>query len=326
MKGYWLIAFALSSCASRPVAAPRAVAPAVDAGAPQPARATTPDADVVDASPPIVELATPELRELDQRIREHDLAGFELARRLGAEAVPLLLERRRDRERNIRHAATVFLTHVEGPGVTEGLMESTTDEDRSIATSAAHALIGRAKPDHLPDLLVLMRTARHASARGNLAKAVATIGGEKELREIGLQREREREPDTLIDFDVALARMADPAARERFVVRLTAAQEEPDRFDQAMAFVDLDYLGAKWVLPTLLLLLDDTAELRTLAPSGRYADSDVIRIRVCDYAVPAIERITGHDFKFKKRPYRPYSAAQIAQAKRFLRRYLTSPP
>lgn len=122
-----------------------------------------------------------QLQELIELLRDEENAGLrsavaELLVRVGADAVPLLLQQLHDPDHDLRKQSVDILGLIGGKAVLPGLLEALSDEDSNVAASAAEALGTVGYVSSAAVLLTHLEKNKDLFFRFNALAALAKIG------------------------------------------------------------------------------------------------------------------------------------------------------
>ncbi len=223
------------------------------------------------------------MSQISEAVLAQDLTAAALAKKQGAAAIPELVQLLQHEENGVRTVAVIALGEIDHPEAIIALMGAAEEEEDGMVAGTAVAKLerhaGRIGAARLIELLGRMK---NSAAQGQLVLVIGQLASGKDTSILQGFCTGRIDSDTVPACLAALARLGDEQARKDFANYLTTARN-------LRAFTLTEYIGQRWLLPFLGVLLRDQSPVQSLGdpPPGFPA-----MLRVCDKAVVLIARIS----------------------------------
>lgn len=246
------------------------------------------------------------MSQISEAVLAQDLTAAAIAKKQGAAAIPELVQLLKHEDNGVRTVAVIALGEIDHPEAIIALMGAAEEEDGMVAGTAVAKLerhAGRIGTGRLIELLTRMK---NSAAQGQLVLVIGRLAGGVDTDQLQGFCTGRTDADTVPACLASLARLGDKQAREDFTTYLTTARD-------LRAFTLAEYIGQRWLLPFLGVLLRDQSPVQSLGdpPPGFPA-----MLRVCDKAVVLIARISGEKMSFATDMHMNYDIDQLSEAAR----------
>ncbi len=227
-----------------------------------------------------------------QLIRDTDYSAILKAREVRITAVADLQILARDEDAEVRELALRCLIESSNPEIPLILAEALFDEDVQVQAVALKGLHRRPDPSVRPALMQVLYRSEDPYVKQQVALIIGRMGAAAHPDELSMHCQTERDPQVREGCMVAMARLGEPAAREAFIERLQASAHR-----ERARFLDYcSYIGAPWVLPPLIPLLDDETPMVRIGVDA--LPRAVHYLRACDLVVELVVALSGQPFSF----------------------------
>ena len=234
------------------------------------------------------------------------------ARAAGPSALPELLALARNADGEVREIALYGLDEVADRRASPAFVAALLDPEPMVRGVAMRALLKRPDPAVYAELLDAYDQSPEPVVRHNVALILGRLGAPPvDLDELGKRHEAEADPFAQEGLVVALAKLGDEGARDRFVELLHASRGR----DRGRFLEHGSYLAERWLLPALAPLLDDLTPLLRIGVDGLPGPE---YLRACDMALNLAARISAWGFSFPIDGATNYSAGALAEVRHFL--------
>jgi len=250
--------------------------------------------------------------DLLERVRQKDFTATLRARELGPEAASGLTPLVRDPDPVVRQLALLCVLETGAPSALNAAFGALADDDPQVRSVALRGLGELATRSHATRVVEALRDHAEPETRRELAVIVGALGERQALEPLRAACARHSDPETQRGCLVARAWLGEAAAQEEFggLLQASSGRERIDLLDHA------DRIRARWLLPYLGVLLEDTGPARWIGVDGLPGPET---LRVCDVAVNLIAAITQHRFGFAVGPKINYLPSNLAEVARYLR-------
>ena len=252
------------------------------------------------------------MSEITRLALEKDRRAILEARAQGAAAFPELQILARNEDDEIREIALYGLDEIGDRRASPIFVEALLDRGPMVRGVAMRALLKRPDPAVYDLLLDAYDKSPEPVVRHTIALIIGLIGAPT-AKPADLLRRFEAESDPFAEEGciVALAKLGDERAQERFTELLAASRGR----DRGRFLEHADYLHAPWVIHALRPVLDDLTPLLRIGIDGVPGPE---YLRACDLAVNLVAAISGWHFSFPVDRNINYSAADLAEVQRFV--------
>ncbi|MEO7331731.1 MAG: HEAT repeat domain-containing protein [Minicystis sp.] len=252
------------------------------------------------------------MSEISDLALQHEKIAIVKARAAGPAALPELFSLARHTDGEVREIALYGLDEIGDRRASPTFVEALLDPEPMVRGVAMRALHKRPDPAVYPQLLDTYDQSPEPVVRHNVALILGRLGAPPvDLDELGKRYQAEADPFAQEGLVVALAKLGDESARDRFVELLHASRGR----DRLRFLEHGDYLADRWLLRPLLPLLDDPTPLRWVGADGRPGPE---QLRACDMVVNLVARISGWGFSFTIGGRINYTPGDLAEVRHFL--------
>ena len=264
------------------------------------------------SSPAEARAAGAAVTELVEKVRAKDFTATLRARELGPGAAAGVTPLLSDLDPTVRQLALLCLLEMPAPDALDIAFGAVSDDDPQVRAVALRGVGQLATRNHATRVVEALRNHPEPVARKELALIVGGMGGRESLGPLRAACDAHSDPETQRGCLVARAWLEDAEAQQEFG-RQVVASRGGERIE-LLGYADR--IRARWLLPSLGALLDDTGPARWIGADGRPGPET---LRVCDVAVNLIAAISGHRFGFVVGPRVNYAPSEIAEVSRFVR-------
>lgn len=246
------------------------------------------------------------MSQISEAVLAQDLTAAAMAKKQGAAAIPELVQLLKHEENGVRTVAVIALGEIDHPEAIIALMGATEEEDGMVAGTAVAKLERHATRIGAGRLIELLARMKNSAAQGQLVLVIGQLASGTDISLLQGFCTGRTDTDTVPACLAALARLGDDQARKDFANYLTTARD-------LHAFTLTEYIGQRWLLPFLGVLLRDQSPVQSLGdpPPGFPA-----MLRVCDKAVVLIARISDEKMSFATDMHMNYDIDQLSEAAR----------
>jgi HEAT repeat protein len=234
------------------------------------------------------------------------------ARKQGKAALSELFTLAQHEDGEVREIALYGLDEIADRKASPTFAKALLDPEPMVRGVAMRALHKRPDPDVMAELWDAYDQSPEPVIRHNVALILGRLGSPPvDLDELGKRYESEADDLAKEGLIVALAKLGDEGARQRFVDLLHASRYR----DRGRFLEHCDYLNDRWILPALEPLLDDPTPLLRVGVDGLPGPE---YLRASDMALNLIARISGWGFSFPIGGRINYAPHELAEARHFL--------
>jgi HEAT repeats len=252
------------------------------------------------------------MSEITQMALEKDRRAILAVRAQGPAAIPELLRLAENPEDEVREIALYGLDEVGDRRALPVFAKALLDPDPMIRGVAVRSLHKRPDPSVYAELLDAYDKSPEPFVRHNVALMLGRIGAPTvKPAELVKRFKAEADPFAQEGLIVALAKLGDDVAKERYVALLHASSGR----ERGRMLEHAGYIHDRWVLKPLLPILDDTAPVIRIGVDGIPGPE---YLRACDVAVDLAAEISGWRFSFEVAPGTNYTPGDLAEVRRFL--------
>jgi len=259
-------------------------------------------------------------------VKRKDYSAIQLARKIGARAIPELSmlatysSTAPDSDSGVRELAVQCAAAIEGAEAEAVLVQGLLDPEQSVRIAAYQVLSKkRLSQSSLSPLISAFEASKDLQVRKYTVLAIGRIKGADSAALAPLCRS-ERDHEVQEACVVAMAGLGDVTARAEFLMRLsrTAAGRpgQPAPPERKAYLEHAEYLHANWLLRGLLPLLDDHSQAVRIGVDGVSMNPEYLR--VCDVAVNLAASISQHPFSFAVDGRTNYAQKAIDEVRRYL--------
>lgn len=257
---------------------------------------------------------TAEIEELVRQVQNREPRAVLLAAEVGAAANPRLVALLSDPTPKVRRVALYCLKETGGPDAVRAFVAMLGDPDAQVRAAAMGGLEARyadAEPGLAAELLDVYARAPDAALKTPLALLLGRLA-DTDVGRLRALLDAETSPLPREALLAAAAKKGDLAARQDFAELLKAARG--DALERWMALAE--YVGAPWILPSLLPALDDETPVVWIGVDARPEKPSYLTAR--DMAAKLTAAITGHTFSFAPAPPPNLGPEEAAEVRAFI--------
>jgi HEAT repeats len=257
--------------------------------------------------------ATRSISVLLDQVRAKDPSAITEAARLGASATPSLVPLTHDHDADVREIALLCLAETGGHEAIKAFVDRVADPEPSVRAAALRGLSRRAGPADVPALIATLGRSQEPTARSALAVLIGRLGTAADVAALRTECERHKDGETRLGCTTALAWLGDRQAQDDFNRGLVASRDR-----ERLRYLEYaEQIKARWLLPALVVVLDDSTPLRWIGVDGGPPPES---LRACDIALNLVAAITERRWAFTVAPRRNYSAGELAEVREYLKR------
>jgi HEAT repeat protein len=245
---------------------------------------------------------------LEDQLNRLNAEARDTARKLGREALPVLLKRYPVEAPRGRALVLECLAEVKGEEAVQALLRALLDSDPDVWRTALDLLHTTNSPAAIEPLTIQVSYSLQARVRGEAARILGKLGAGSSLPALKKQAGIEPDPNSARSIRLAIARLEDGTERVQVLQRL----EDPDPKIRYQAIGDLEYINDPKLLPRLIPLLGDEERVVNIGQ-----EMWPVWHRVCDRAVDAIAALSGKPMPFPVGK-RNYAKDEIQKARQII--------
>lgn len=253
------------------------------------------------------------VKQLEEQLLSKDSAAPETARRLGAEAMPVLERLLEHTQVDVRLGVLRCLGSLQAPNRHTLFLRALDDDDVNVRDEALQSLGSSGGREIVPGLLRYLADPDDEFLRGEVALLIGRHGDQTAINALRRRQTPESNSEVRHKLLLALARLGDPAALT--ALRAMLASPEADvRYD---AIEGYEYVGNTQLLGDLAPLLDDHTEIFNVMP----AHTQPKYIRICDVVVNTVARMISPPLSFDGSARRQFQDQELQELRAVLSRH-----
>jgi hypothetical protein len=251
------------------------------------------------------------LENLSSEVRALRPEAQATASKLGGKAAPVLIPLADDPDPQIRAQALLCLTISGGERISEVGLRKMKDPDDQVVVQALQLLSKHPPFGHEKELVELFQKPPAPGIR----EEIPLIAGRMPLHLNPVPWvefwQKENDPVVKEALMVALARIGHPQARQQFVQRVLEAKG-----NNIIHWLErCQYMEDRWIVPSLLPLLDRKEVVYELAPDSK----NKWPLRTCDFAVRTIVALAPARTSFETDRPSQFTDAELEEVRKLTR-------
>jgi HEAT repeat protein len=245
--------------------------------------------------------------ELIQRVDRKDWDVIPEMAAVGGAVADALARRSASPDREIRELVLYCLNEVGGLPARTAFLQALHDPDEDVRSRGVIFLHRHAAEADLPRIIGELRANPDHYVREHLALIAGEIDQPRIVPDLKTLLATEAALPVQHNIRLALARLRDAESQEKIFAQL----QRPDVPARRQALEDFTYVHDRTQVARLAPLLDDRRDAKPAGPIGLG-----YRVRVCDLAVNAADRVLDHAFSFVPGVPRRYTDEELHMVRR----------